>query len=76
MTERPELVHAGFHVSDAYLTVDQESPTVTSVRVDGQHLWFALDRCLPGQRDGSAHWCQEFTRFLKDQADAELMPQL
>ena len=65
-----------FDVSDAYLTVDQGSPTVTSVRVDGQHLWFALDRCLPGQRDGSARWYQEFTRFLKDQADAELMPQL
>ena len=65
-----------FDVSDAYLTVDQGSPTVTSVRVDGQHLWFALDRCLPEQRDGSARWYQEFTRFLKDQADAELMPQL
>ena len=52
-----------FDVSDAYLTVGQGSPTVTSVRVGGQHLWFALDRCLPGQRDGSARWYQEFTRF-------------
>ena len=65
-----------FDVSDAYLTVGQGSPTVASVRVDGQRLWFALDRCLPGQRDGSARWYQEFTRFLKEQADAELMPQL
>ena len=46
-------------VADAYLTCSQGSPAITSVKLGNQTLWFRLDKCLPGQRDGSSRWFGE-----------------
>ncbi|CAE7238076.1 ABHD17A [Symbiodinium sp. CCMP2592] len=53
-------------VADAYLTCSQGEPTVTSVKLGHQTLWFRLDKCLPGQRDGSSRWFGDFSGYLAE----------
>ena len=63
-------------VADAYLTRSQGSPTVTSVKLGHQTLWFRLDKCLPGQRDGSSRWLGDFSNYLNEHCHTEQMPQM
>ena len=63
-------------VADAYLTCDQGEPTITSVRLGDSVFWYRLDRCLPGQRDGSARWFSDFSGYLRDNCSTEQMPQM
>ena len=63
-------------VADAYLTCDQGEPTITSVRLGDRVFWYRLDRCLPGQRDGSARWFNDFSGYLRDSCSTEQMPQM
>ena len=53
-------------VSDAFLTVNQERPTVvTAVDAAGVQHRFILGKVLPGQRDGSLLWHRDLAGFLK-----------
>ena len=63
-------------VADAYLTCSQGSPTVTSVKLGHQTLWFRLDKCLPGERDGSSRWFGDFSSYLNEHCHTEQMPQM
>ena len=60
-------------VSDAYLTCDQLILTCTRVTLEGRTYWFKLWKCLPGQRDGSQRWFEDFTGYLSSQIAAEPM---
>ncbi|CAE7248917.1 GIP [Symbiodinium sp. CCMP2592] len=48
-------------VSDAFLQCSQQHPTVTRIG----DKWFKLWRMLPGQRDGSVTWYNDFTNEMK-----------
>ena len=61
-------------VSDAFLTVKQETPTVvTCVDATGRKQEFGLGRVLPGQRDGALLWYRGTTGLLKGKLDMEEM---
>ena len=64
-------------VSDAFLTVKQETPTVvTCVDATGRKQEFGLGRVLPGQRDGALLWYRDITGLLKGKLDMEEMSAL
>ncbi|CAE7879513.1 true, partial [Symbiodinium necroappetens] len=63
-------------IADAYLTCSQGEPTITSVKLGDATLWFRLDKCLPGQRDGSSRWFGEFSSYLHEHCNTEQMPQM
>ena len=53
-------------VSDAFLTVKQETPTVVScVDATRRRQEFGLGKVLPGQRDGALLWYRDITGLLK-----------
>ncbi|CAE7648710.1 GIP [Symbiodinium sp. CCMP2592] len=54
-------------VSDAFLQCKQQHDTLT--KVDGK--WYKLFRMLPGQRDGSATWFQDFMCEIRAAVAAE-----
>ncbi|CAE7827505.1 RE1 [Symbiodinium sp. CCMP2592] len=58
-------------VSDAFLQCSQQHPTVTRIR----DKWFKLWRMLPGQRDGSVTWYNDFTNEMKVAVGVELLPE-
>ncbi|CAE7787367.1 RE1 [Symbiodinium sp. CCMP2592] len=58
-------------VSDAFLQCSQQHPTVTRIG----DKWFKLWRMLPGQRDGSVTWYNDFTNEMKVAVGAELLPE-
>ena len=61
-------------VSDAFLTVKQETPAVVScVDATGRKQEFGLGRVLPGQRDGALLWYRDITGLLKGKLDMEEM---
>ena len=61
-------------VSDAFLTVKQETPTVvTCVDATGRKQQFGLGRVLPGQRDGALLWYRDITGLLKGKLGMEEM---
>ena len=61
-------------VSDAFVTVKQETPTVvTCVDATGRKQEFGLGRVLPGQRDGALLWYRDITGLLKGKLDMEEM---
>ena len=60
-------------VSDAYLTCDQLMPTCAKVILEGQTYWFKLWKCLPGLRDGSQRWFEDFSGYLSSELAAEPM---
>ena len=47
-------------ISDAYLQVPQEVPR----RISNIHSGLVINKCLPGQRDGSRRWFDHFSSFL------------
>ena len=51
-------------ISDAYLQVPQEAPRRISILDDNNHSGLVINRCLPGQRDGSRRWFEHFSSFL------------
>eukprot|EP00434_Breviolum_minutum_P039359 symbB.v1.2.034948.t1/scaffold4605.1/size37493/1 len=51
-------------ISDAYLQVPQEVPRRISILDDDVHSGLVINRCLPGQRDGSRRWFEHFSSFL------------
>ena len=51
-------------ISDAYLQVPQEVPRRISILDDNNHSGLVINRCLPGQRDGSRRWFEHFSSFL------------
>ncbi|CAE7242873.1 RE1, partial [Symbiodinium sp. CCMP2592] len=58
-------------VSDAFLQCSQQHPTVTRIG----DKWFKLWRMLPGQRDGSVTWYNDFTNEMKVAVGVELLPE-
>ena len=61
-------------VSDAFLTVKQETPTVVScVDATGRRQEFGLGKVLPGQRDGALLWYRDITGLLKGKLNMEEM---
>ena len=57
---------------DAFLTVQQECPTLVHTSDAGGNVRsFALGRVLPGQRDGSLLWYKAITSYLKKTLDLE-----
>ena len=62
-------------ISDAFLTVPQELPTVVRATVDGKVQHYRLLKMLPGQRDGTSNWFDAFSSFLKKSCDTECFPQ-
>ena len=64
-------------VADAYLTVSQGAPTVSSVRLTtGEVVWLKLEKCLPGQRDGSARWFHDFQDILMNKCHVQPLPEM
>ena len=66
------MAHAGWKafgldITDAFLTVVQETPTV--VLYGGRH--YRLRRMLPGQRDGTTKWFAAFSDFLCTECNME-----
>ena len=51
-------------ISDAYLQVPQEVPRRISILDGGSHSGLVINKCLPGQRDGSRRWFDHFSAFL------------
>ena len=71
-TQSYDVVLASLDVRDAFLTVQQECPTlVHTTDACGNSRRFALGRVLPGQRDGSLLWYKAITKFLKGRLDLE-----
>ena len=66
------VVLASLDVRDAFLTVEQENPTLVHTTDASGNEWnFALGRVLPGQRDGSLLWYRAITSFLKKNLELE-----
>ena len=68
--------HAGWSllsldVSDAFLQCEQQHQTLTRIG----SKWFKLWRMLPGQRDGSVTWYNDFTNEMKAAVGVELLPE-
>ena len=51
-------------ISDAYLQVPQEVPRRFSILDGNIHSGLVINKCLPGQRDGSRRWFDHFSSFL------------
>ena len=56
-------------ISDAYLQVPQEVPRRISILDGGIHSGLVINKCLPGQRDGSRKWFDHFSAFLISKLD-------
>ena len=53
-------------ISDAYLQVPQEVPRRISILDGNIHSGLVINKCLPGQRDGSRRWFDHFSSFLTE----------
>ena len=51
---------------DAFLTVNQEKPTIVHAYVRGKRVSYRLLKCLPGQRDAAAMWHSDVSSYLKE----------
>ena len=68
-------VLAALDIGDAFLTVDQQQPTIVTCELaSGDIEEFALGKVLPGQRDGSLLWYQALTSFLAEHLQMESFP--
>ena len=56
-----DVCMASLDITDAFLTVDQEVPTI----VDCNGTLYGLGKVLPGQRDGSQLWYKSITQYLQ-----------
>ena len=69
-------VSLSLDISDAFLTVSQKIDTCIRVRTaSGSSRFFRLIKMLPGQRDGTLNWADEFTSFLRENVSIETFPQ-
>ena len=65
-------VMAALDIGDAFLTVDQQQPTIVTCELaSGEMQEFSLGKVLPGQRDGSLLWYKSLTKFLSDHLQME-----
>ena len=72
MRDMEDAILASLDVRDAFLTVQQECPTLVHTSDAGGNVRsFALGRVLPGQRDGSLLWYKAITSYLKKTLDLE-----
>ena len=56
-------VMAALDIGDAFLTVDQQQPTIVTCELaSGEVQEFSLGKVLPGQRDGSLLWYKSLTK--------------
>ena len=75
MRSQCSAVLASLDVKDAFLTVDQQEPTlVHTTDAAGNPQSFSLGKVLPGQRDGSLLWYRDITSYLKSQLNMEEHP--
>ena len=58
-------------ITDAYLTVPQQTPTIVSWQVGNQLRWYRLLRTLPGQRTGARSWFHDFHDHLRSTINIE-----
>ena len=66
--EHKQTVMLSIDVKDAFLTVQQKTPTIVNCQMaDGTVVSYGLGRVLPGQRDGSLLWHKDITQLLRDQ---------
>eukprot|EP00435_Cladocopium_sp_Y103_P038920 s137_g10.t1 len=73
LRDREDAVMASIDVKDAFLTVDQETPTTVRCQLaDGETRDYSLGKVLPGQRDGSLLWHRAITGVLKAELDMEV----
>ncbi len=67
-------VMAALDIGDAFLTVDQQQPTIVTCELaSGEVQEFSLGKVLPGQRDGSLLWYKSLTKFLSDHLQMEAL---
>ncbi len=67
-------VMAALDIGDAFLTVDQQQPTIVTCELaSGEMQEFSLGKVLPGQRDGSLLWYKSLTKFLSDHLQMEAL---
>ena len=67
-------VMAALNIGDAFLTVDQQQPTIVTCELaSGEMQEFSLGEVLPGQRDGSLLWYNSLTKFLSDHLQMEAL---
>ena len=72
MRSQTSAVLASLDVKDAFLTVDQQEPTlVHTADAAGRPQSLSLGKVLPGQRDGSLLWYRDITSYLKLQLGME-----
>ena len=65
MQEHADAVMVGIDIKNAFVTVQQRTPTVVTCRLaDGHEVTYGLSRVLPGQRDGSLFWHQDLTKVM------------
>ena len=62
-------------ISDAFLTVKQELPTVVRANVNGSIFHWRLLKMLPGQRGGASNWNDAFSSFLIEKCEMQRFPQ-
>ena len=62
-----DVCMASLDITDAFLTVDQEVPTI----VDCNGTFYGLGKVLPGQRDGSQLWYKSITQYLQSRLGIE-----
>ena len=58
-------------ITNAYLTVPQQTPTIVSWQVGNQLRWYRLLRTLPGQRTGARSWFDDFHDHLRSTINIE-----
>ena len=60
-----DAVMVGIDIKDAFLTVQQRTPTeLTCKLADASEVNYRLGHVFPGQRDGSLLWHQDITKVL------------
>ena len=72
MRTQCSAVLASLDVKDAFLTVNQQEPTLVHTSdAAGNVQGFSLGKVLPGQRDGSLLWYRDITSYLKAELGME-----
>ena len=72
MRTQCSAVLASLDVKDAFLTVNQQEPTLVHTSdAAGNVQSFLLGKVLPGQRDGSLLWYRDITSYLKAELGME-----
>ena len=64
----PNAILGTLDIGDAFLQVEQPTPRIVKLG----HVEYVIQRCLPGQRDGSKLWYLFFVNKLKEKFGAEV----